>query len=390
MTIRLLDRAWEREFIEGLREDSSAFRIICSFIKTTVIENLLSSNPKNIRVITRFNLADFASGVSDVAALRKLIDIGAGVRGVRNLHAKLYIMGASRAIVASANLTEASFSRDYEIGVVADDEGFVNGCLTYFNELWHQAGPDLCRSRVDQWHDTVECYLLSGGRLNQTDELKDFGKCVGIDDPSTAWPPMAISVDKRGFVKLLGNSRSRASLSTPVIKLLEESGCHWSVGYKKRPRNIEDGDAVFIGWFTRNPNDIRIFGRAIGKEHQEGRDDASDDDKRKMEWKHEWSRYVRVHHAEFVEGTLENGVSLYEMMDKLEANSFETTKRNACNHKGNTNPRRAYGQRPDVRLSGEGSAWLNQRLQQAFETHGRISQGKLDQLDWPDGAQILN
>ena len=389
MTIRLIDKEWEQEFIEALSEDSNDFRIICPFIKTGVIEKLLSLHPKNIQVITRFNLADFASCVSDVAALRKLIGVGASVRGVRNLHAKLYIMGTSRAIVASANLTEAGFSRNHEIGVVADNEEFVKRCLAYFDKLWRQAGPDLCYSRVDEWHDTVEPYLLSGGRLNQTDELKDFGVDVGIDNPPPAWPPMAVSAGKRAFVKLIGKSDGRVFLSTPVIKVVEESGCQGCVGYKKRPRNVKDGDTIFIGFLTRSPNDIRILGRAIGKEHQEGRDDASDDDKSKMQWTKEWPRYIRVHHAEFVEGTLENGISLEDLMVALGEDSFASTQRNAARGEGNKDPHRAYQQQPSVELSEEGARWLNQRLQQAFEAHGKISQGRLDQLDWPDGAQTL-
>ena len=101
-----------------------------------------------------------------------------------------------------------------------------------------------------------------------------------------------------------------------------------------------------MGRLTKNPNDIRVFGRAIAKKHKRGEDEASSAEIEKMEWKKEWPLYIRVHHAKFVAGPMENGVSLYKMMDELGANSFETTKRNAGTGKGNTEPRRAYGQRP--------------------------------------------
>ena len=65
------------------------------------LDRLLSLNPGSVQVITRFNLVDFAEGVSDVAGLRMLLDAGAQVRGIRRLHAKLYL-SASWAIITSA------------------------------------------------------------------------------------------------------------------------------------------------------------------------------------------------------------------------------------------------------------------------------------------------
>lgn len=71
----------------------------------SAIQGLLRHHPGRVQAITRFNLADFAEGVSDVAALQELLKVGARVRGVRNLHAKLYVFGKSRAIITSFNLT---------------------------------------------------------------------------------------------------------------------------------------------------------------------------------------------------------------------------------------------------------------------------------------------
>ena len=118
--------------------------------------------------------------------------------------------------------------------------------------------------------------------------------------------------------------------------------------------------------------------------HQPGRDDATSADIALLPWKEKWPRYIRVHHVEFVAGTMENGVSLNELMDSLGANSFAPTQRNAARGEGNTNPRRAYLQQAAVELSGEGLSWLGERLQAAFEAHGKSPQDELDKLDWPD------
>ena len=96
---------------------------------------------------------------------------------------------------------------------------------------------------------------------------------------------------------------------------------HWAAGYptSKRPRNVKDNAVIFMGRLTRDPNDIRVFGWAIGMQHKRGRDDATLADIELRPWKEQWSRYIRVDRAEFVAGTMMNGVSLNELMDTLEA-----------------------------------------------------------------------
>jgi hypothetical protein len=113
------------------------------------------------------------------------------------------------------------------------------------------------------------------------------------------------------------------------------------------------------------------------------RDDATPEDIARRDWKATWSRYIRVHHAEFVAGTMANGVSLNELMSALGANSFAPTKRNAARGEGNTDPRRAYQQQAAVELTAEGFAWVRERLQAAFDLHGTVPQDDLDKLDWP-------
>ena len=140
---------------------------------------------------------------------------------------------------------------------------------------------------------------------------------------------------------------------------------------------------LFLGRMMRDPNDIRVFGRAIGMAHLPGRDDATSADIAERPWKEDWPRYVRVHNAEFVRGALKNGVSLNEMMDALKANAFASTQRNLTAGTGNTNPRRAYRQQAHVELSADGVLWLSERIERAFAAHGKVLSETLEELDWP-------
>lgn len=366
------------------RLGATQLRIICPFIKLDALGSLLAHN-ESVQVITRFNLDDFASGVSDLQALRRLVTAGAQVRGVRGLHAKVYIFRDRRAIVTSANLTRAGLDRNHEFGLVSEDRAVLEACERYFQDLWPRAGKDLTASMIDNWELSVTQYLVGGARAGVPSGLADHGANANLES-ALPIPVGSPQVAPQAFVKFLGEGRNRVPVSYPVFDEIKSAGCHWALGYpaEKRPRKVRDGAVMFIARLTHSPNDMRVFGRAVGLQYVPGRDDATPFDIAERTWKQEWPRYVRVHHAEFVAGDLKNGVSLDEMMSALGANAFAPTQRNARQRVGNTDPRRAYLRQAGVELSNDGYAWLNERLEAAFQVHGNIPADDLARLDWPE------
>lgn len=386
MTFRLVDAGWADELADAASADASALRIVCPFIKNGALKRLLDGRRFGpVQVVTRFNLADFAEGVSDLAALRTLLAAGARVRGVRGLHAKLYLFGASRAVVTSANLTQAALAHNHELGFVASDPAVVARCSAYFDDLWSRSGPDLTPDRLEAWVAKVTAELASAPRPGLPTGLGDEGVDIG---PAESLPPPAPAATglPRASVKFFGEGHRRSPLSMPIIEAIERAGCHWALTYpaSKRPTGVEDGALLFISRLTGDPADIRVFGRAVGLRHVPGRDDATPADIALRSWKASWPHYIRVHQAEFVAGSLGNGVSLNELMDALGLDSFASTQRNAAKGQGNVDPRRAYRQQPAVGLSPQGLAWLSDRLETAFATHGKIPAADLATLDWPE------
>ena len=386
MTFRLVDRCWDTEFMDALSRDSGTLRMVCPFIKARALARILTPEPASLQVITRFNLADFANGVSDIDALELLLDAGGAVRGIQGLHAKLYVFGTSRAIITSANLTNAGLSANHEFGVVTEDSAAIERCHDYFEKLWRTAGSDLKRSQLNAWAQKLSSHLTSGAPPSTSGDLEDFGAMSGLDpSPFTAHPPI-FADPPQAFVKFLGESRDRVPLNCPTIEEVDRAGCHWALAYPsgpRRPTGVEDDAVMFISRLVKGP-DIRIFGRAVALSHVEGRDDATDADIARRPWKERWPRYIRVHNAEFVAGTMQNGVSLSELMDALGSDSFEPTQRNAAKGEGNTNPRRSFMRKAHIKLSNEGFEWLNARLQDAFDAHGRLPDNDFRELDWPE------
>jgi hypothetical protein len=190
---------------------------------------------------------------------------------------------------------------------------------------------------------------------------------------------------EQGFVKFFGEGINRKEHTFPVLEEVKRAGCHWACTFpkSKKPRMVHDGAIMFMGRLVAHPNDTLIFGRAIGMQYKEGRDDATKAEIKLRDWKTKWPRYVRVHDAEFIQGMLSDGVSLDEMMKELGPNSFTSTKRNLLAGKGNTNPRTAFSQQAAVELTPEAIVWMNERLEGCFANHGKISPEELAKLDWP-------
>lgn len=373
MSIRIHDNGWREILSAKSSDDHSRLRIICPFIKNKALDNLLKNSQANdILVITRFSLADFQSGVSDLDTLEKLVSAGAKIRGVKNLHAKVYIFGERRAIVTSANLTWSALTRNSEYGVELTDEDNVQSCILYFDSLWKKSGSNLTLKMIRSWRDELE---LAGAKQDNAAArlLPDHGVDIGLVLSTEEVNARFLSATKH-YIKFFATSGDREPRSTTIIDFLRGSGAHNACTYPKnrRPRRIKTGSTMYIAALVDDPRDIMIVGRAMAKAYEDGKDDATREDLRQRSWKGKWPHYIRVNDAEFVDGTLSNGVSLNNLMDSWKSDLFELTKRNVIAGSGNTDPRRAYLQRPDVELSIKGASWVRQSLETAFASNGKL------------------
>src|SRR5258708_37191588 len=119
----------------------------------------------------------------------------------------------------------------------------------------------------------MERVRMSGSRPATTSGLSDEGVNAGFADTAVLVAPVLENAE-HAFVKFFGKSDYRASPGDPVFEEVKRTGCHWACTYpkNKRPRQVEDGAVMFMARLVANPNDMIIYGRAVGLRHVEGRD----------------------------------------------------------------------------------------------------------------------
>lgn len=375
MDLRVIDSGWKAHFRDAMRGVRSQVRWVCPFLQLKTIRDVLGTKRPRLRVITRFSLSDFQAGVSDLDALELLLNLGGEVRGVRNLHAKVYLFDSDVAIVTSANLTNAALRSNLEYGIVGRHDHLLNAVCAYFEDLWDRAGRNLKREQLADWREQIARAARSVPPRPGF-ELPDYGNPV---------PGVADDTVGQVFVKFFGESHSRADRSTPVLEQVERSGCHWACTYprNKRPRTVRTGALLYMGRMVRHPNDILIYGHAVGRAYVADRDDAPPEEIRRRPWKTDWPHYIRVTAPVFVDGRLANGVSLNELMETFGSDSFASTQRNRRSGAGNTNPRLAYRQLAVVELSPKAARWLDAKFAEHLAVHGQLKAADLADLDWP-------
>jgi hypothetical protein len=190
--------------------------------------------------------------------------------------------------------------------------------------------------------------------------------------------------EQQAFVKFFGQAGNRSRRERAVEDVVRSSGSHRICTYPagRRPRAPRDGDVMFMGHLVRGPDDIVVYGRAVARAYVEGRDDAGAEDIALRPWLTRWPHFIRVDGAEFVAGTLADGVSLGELMDELGPYAFGPTAANADRGEGNVDPRQSIRQAAAIRLSEAGASWLSEELELAFERHGRLPAAQIPGLDW--------
>ena len=131
MSVQLVKSPWLDDLRALVGSADNKVTIVTPFVTadgwSAFIDSITSPLALEMAVYTSLNAEAVARGYLDLsvlaAACRTLPKIN--FRHIPRLHAKIYIVDSSRAIVTSGNLTMASLRRNNEYGVQISDQAFV-------------------------------------------------------------------------------------------------------------------------------------------------------------------------------------------------------------------------------------------------------------------------
>ncbi|WP_263603457.1 phospholipase D-like domain-containing protein [Chryseobacterium sp. PET-29] len=362
--MKIIQKDWLYEFKVELTE-TEVVRIVSPFLNENIVRHLLENfSGKKIELITRYNLNDFQSGVSSITALELLLKKKTNIKGIRDLHSKLYLFDNKCVIITSANFTNGGFFRNKEFGIKSYDDYTVSEANDYFNELWRIDEEILDTEKIDNWKKILDD---SSHTKVSVEPLPDYGK---------SYEKKIIDSNKRYFIKFFGKNENRVSLDYHSKDEIREAHSHYTLSFSrksndKRPRKYRNGDIVFMAMLLQG-TDYAIFGKAITYAHNDERDIASSEDIIHVPWREDWPILVRVHSPQFINSTMRYCPKMSQLISQLDYESFDKTLKKYNKGVRNINPWKSLRQQADVQLSEYGALWITKYFENAIKQYGAV------------------
>ncbi len=366
--MELFFKNWFKKLLDELPK-TKELKIISPFVKEQVVRKIQSQfDFNNLELITRYNLQDFAMTVSSLSGLKFCVENGASVFGIKELHSKVYLFDKRAAIVTSANLTNGGLVSNYECGIFLTDKIVIQNLNKYFDDLKTIASRKLTISKCDAWEIELSGVEVRKGKATT---LPDYGASLNKFDKT-----------KNYYIKFFGNADNRVDLDFPITKVIDNALCHYACGFplKKQPRQVNEGDIIFMARMTNNPYDYAIFGKAAALKYTEGRDRASKKEIAERPWKSNWPIYLRVKNPVFINGTMADGILLSDLLSKFDYDSFPSTRKRYDEGEKNIKPTKSLMRKAYVKLTHNSAEWLDQKFDDALTNIGQVGDKFLQSL----------
>ncbi|MEB2492940.1 phospholipase D family protein [Peribacillus frigoritolerans] len=175
MTISIQKVPYTTELSRLANSTKHSLKITSPYITFKGIEYIKNTDVKP-KIITRVTASNLSSNALDGKALKHLLVLGAEIRSIPNLHAKLYLIDDNHGIITSSNLTASGFSKNVELGVYfSDEKELFKSVDNFFSRLWEKAHPVTLKS-LDQLEQQLKITKFNKGiyRLETEKEEEDI------------------------------------------------------------------------------------------------------------------------------------------------------------------------------------------------------------------------
>ena len=135
--MRVLTTPWKNDLLELVADAKHSIKITSPFVKEEICREIIDAkqSKSELELITSFKLMSIYSGSLDLSALDLIISSNGIVKNYSKLHSKIYIFDAKKAVVTSGNLTSGGLLKNYEYGLLIDDESIVSEIHNDFKKL---------------------------------------------------------------------------------------------------------------------------------------------------------------------------------------------------------------------------------------------------------------
>jgi len=256
-------------------------------------------------------------------------------------------------------------------------------------KIWRQAGPYLSTRRLGtarRWLEDIAGEVYDEDEARETEqeevelaELTLFDKRRGARRRREKKKNMA-------WWTYHGTADDRVNPFLPVRIWAAHRHTHKLIRFPagRRPTGVSTGDTIFFVVLSREPggdNESYIVGCATAVAYRPLIDDATDEEQATDEFYARFPHALRLENVRFIRGAVGEGVSSHDLMTRLGAQLFESTRQNLEKKSGNIDPVKSIAQKSIIRLADVGEDETEVLLDERMSILGCVTAGEISRYE---------
>ncbi len=335
--IELLTDNHKSKVMSAFENSKKSICIISPFL-TVDTAKVFAKTVKNKNIsatmITRFDHSAFVKdakgrSANSVQGLKIMQAAGIDLFAVLDLHTKLYLIDDEIGIVGSANFTKSGMERNVELSLYIEKEpDLLDGLREYFEDIKAECVKQ-DKSITEKLLTEEEARIKNECKSSKTAgpcEIKNPPKPFGakiepeetgdfvqeLVDPKIVW-------DSDVWVKFEASSVKRRQ-GTEFFKDTHGPTLKTFFSPARKPKRVHEGNLIYIAVHSYDKDNKlapMIVARAKAHEFQKENYDDS---------RGQWPFYLELYDMEILPGALQDGLSLYKLVEECGKNTYMHTK----------------------------------------------------------------